>query len=474
MDMIYLATFLFFHHSLNSLSFNELKNCLFLTNKQEFAAFAHAISSVKATKPMNFRAFSCFFVVKNSPSGFFFKRGLKNVRNVIIIVSRQNHRQSFHRILAMSIFKKDQLFEELRESILAGRYQDGMKLPPEKDFAAELGVGKITLRSALARLEAERLVTRVRGQGTFVSYRAESCATRSIVNVYSEEIMDGQRVFAPRLLAEFHLQAKELNFNELNLTVEQLSNTTPEELALYARKANVACFFLFPHGFRGDEPWLKLIRDLGYPVILTNAVHDDHELTGCAAVTLQQADGLKQCLRLFADCQYHRVGIIYPHTPYKEILLAMNARQIIHECAVNGLEGSLDRIQACKSDRHEIRQIIAKWLAEPNPPDAFIIGLGNASLFSCETFKEFHLEIGRDIGLIVHTNDENTLAINGISTISGDIPGITRKSFQLLLEADKWFPPAPDQRPPNRYHYLRLTQRDSLRNSNLKNVLSIA
>ncbi len=374
----------------------------------------------------------------------------------------------------MNIFKKDQIYEALRESILGGRYQAGMKLLPEKDFAAELGVGKITLRSALARLEAERLLTRVRGQGTFVSYQADSYATRSVVNVYSDEIMDGQRVFAPRLLSEFHLQAKELNFNELNLTVEQLSNTTPEELALYARKANVAGFFLFSHGFLGDEPWLKLVRDLGYPVILTNALHDDHELTGCAAVTLQQADGLKQCLRLFADCQYRRVGIIHPHTPYDEVLLAMNSRQIIHECTVNGLECSPDRIQACKSDRYSISQIIAKWLTKPNPPDAFLIGLGNASLFAYDTFKEFHLEIGRDIGIIVHTNDENTLAINGISTISGDMPGITRKSFQILLEAEKWFPPAPDQLPPNRYHYLRLTQRDSLRNSNLKNVHSIA
>ena len=63
-------------------------------------------------------------------------------------------------------FKNDIVYNILRERIHNGTYPVGMKLPPETDFARELQVGKVTLRSALARLEQENLVVRMRSRGS--------------------------------------------------------------------------------------------------------------------------------------------------------------------------------------------------------------------------------------------------------------------------------------------------------------------
>ncbi|HUD25214.1 MAG TPA: FadR/GntR family transcriptional regulator [Burkholderiaceae bacterium] len=59
---------------------------------------------------------------------------------------------------------------QLRQAILDGRYVHGEKLPAEREFASAFGASRATVRSALIRLETERLVTRRLGAGTFVNY----------------------------------------------------------------------------------------------------------------------------------------------------------------------------------------------------------------------------------------------------------------------------------------------------------------
>jgi DNA-binding FadR family transcriptional regulator len=59
---------------------------------------------------------------------------------------------------------------QLRQAIREGRYAHGEKLPAERQFAEAFGASRATIRTALIRLETERLVTRRLGAGTFVNY----------------------------------------------------------------------------------------------------------------------------------------------------------------------------------------------------------------------------------------------------------------------------------------------------------------
>lgn len=59
--------------------------------------------------------------------------------------------------------------EELAERIEAGELEPGIRLPPERELAGRLGVSRMTLRHALARLEQRGLIVRHRGRGTFVA-----------------------------------------------------------------------------------------------------------------------------------------------------------------------------------------------------------------------------------------------------------------------------------------------------------------
>ncbi|MBW2527396.1 MAG: FadR family transcriptional regulator [Deltaproteobacteria bacterium] len=61
----------------------------------------------------------------------------------------------------------------IRASVLGGEYLPGSVLPPEPVLAGELGISRLTLRAAIARLEAERLLRAEHGVGVRVlDYRA--------------------------------------------------------------------------------------------------------------------------------------------------------------------------------------------------------------------------------------------------------------------------------------------------------------
>jgi GntR family transcriptional regulator, transcriptional repressor for pyruvate dehydrogenase complex len=63
----------------------------------------------------------------------------------------------------------DAVTDRLRGEILAGRLPPGVRIPSERELSFALGVNRLTLRSALARLEALGLITTRHGAGTLVA-----------------------------------------------------------------------------------------------------------------------------------------------------------------------------------------------------------------------------------------------------------------------------------------------------------------
>jgi len=59
----------------------------------------------------------------------------------------------------------------LQQRILAGELSPGERLPPQQELADSFGVTLMTLRQAVAELEADGLVRTERGNGTFVADR---------------------------------------------------------------------------------------------------------------------------------------------------------------------------------------------------------------------------------------------------------------------------------------------------------------
>ncbi|WP_127900331.1 GntR family transcriptional regulator [Solirhodobacter olei] len=66
-----------------------------------------------------------------------------------------------------------QISELIVRDVASGRLADGMKLAPEREMAAELGIAVGTLRKALADLEEKGILERVQGSGNYIRAKAD-------------------------------------------------------------------------------------------------------------------------------------------------------------------------------------------------------------------------------------------------------------------------------------------------------------
>lgn len=66
-----------------------------------------------------------------------------------------------------------QIYTDLHNIIRSGRFNPGDMLPPEIDLAQAYGVGRQTIREAIARLVDENLLERFAGRGTFIKAQAD-------------------------------------------------------------------------------------------------------------------------------------------------------------------------------------------------------------------------------------------------------------------------------------------------------------
>lgn len=89
--------------------------------------------------------------------------------------------------------------DELARRLESGLLAPGDRLPPERELATELGVSRATLRVALDQLEADRLIVRRQGSGTYVTEPRMSFDTAVLVS-FTEGVLRKGLVPGARLL----------------------------------------------------------------------------------------------------------------------------------------------------------------------------------------------------------------------------------------------------------------------------------
>jgi GntR family transcriptional regulator len=97
-------------------------------------------------------------------------------------------------------FATKALFLQVRDALAAritqGVWEPGVSLPSEGDLAREFGVSAGTMRKALDLLEAERLIVRRQGRGTFVSNPTSQELSDRYIRLFGP---DGERIRCPEV-----------------------------------------------------------------------------------------------------------------------------------------------------------------------------------------------------------------------------------------------------------------------------------
>lgn len=110
---------------------------------------------------------------------------------------------------------------QLRAFIAASNLSPGLRLPPERELAEQLGVTRAELRKALAVLEAEGLLWRQVGKGTFYGARpaaANATVTALARNTNPQEVMQARSALEPEITRLAALNATEQEIERMRQT----------------------------------------------------------------------------------------------------------------------------------------------------------------------------------------------------------------------------------------------------------------
>lgn len=224
----------------------------------------------------------------------------------------------------------DIVARQIRELLAAGVFKPGERLPPERDLAVRLGVGRSHVRDALKKLEFYGVLRTLPQNGTVVDSLGVKAMQGFMANVLNLERKDFQSLMNTRALLEVHAarlaarRADESRRREIaaaheafRICVEQGRDGLEEDLFFHLRiaegaESTVLCSLI---GLMTPEI-LSLTRDLRIcDRERTRAAFEEHEniLKGILARDPEQA--ARAMTKHIKNSRRRRNGKTHPQGP---------------------------------------------------------------------------------------------------------------------------------------------------------------
>ena len=132
----------------------------------------------------------------------------------------------------------DEIASRVRALIEEQQLEAGMKLPAERQLAAQLGVSRNSLREALATLVSEGVLVSRRGGGTFVRWQHDDWSEQNIVQPlktlmendpdYSFDILEARHAIETSTAWHAAMRATEADKEKLIACFEATQSRDPD------------------------------------------------------------------------------------------------------------------------------------------------------------------------------------------------------------------------------------------------------
>ena len=200
------------------------------------------------------------------------------------------------------------LADIIRKNIGDGIYSDGQALDTENDFAKKYDMSRQTVRQALGLLEAEGILERVRGSGTYVKHKRvvrEKTYTIGVIVTYMSECI------FPIILRGIESELAQNGYTmKLSATLNQVGN----ERSILKEYLKKPVDGLIVQGTRTNlpNPNISLYKDLsemGIPYVFFNGYYPELE-EAAYVVTDDRAAG-KEAVRFLAKKGHKNIAGIF-------------------------------------------------------------------------------------------------------------------------------------------------------------------
>lgn len=202
----------------------------------------------------------------------------------------------------------EETLRALRRALREGVFPPESRLPPERDLAARLNVGRGTLRKAFDALEREGLIRRRVGHGTFVEAQnpGYDAALRLDAAPTPADVMETRLMVEPAIAAAAALRATTDDIAALGSLAEatpdgdwreweRRDNAFHTALAGISRNPLLVGLLETLHQMRRLEDWGRLRRLSHTPERQRDHVERHHEII--AALSRRDPDGASEAMR---------------------------------------------------------------------------------------------------------------------------------------------------------------------------------
>ena len=348
--------------------------------------------------------------------------------------------------------KKETLYQSLRREILSGKYAPESRLPKELDFCRQLGVAKVTLRSALEKLEADGLVARIPGKGTFISARHKS-------NLILVCIVKKSGIELPHnyILPGIEAAASEFGFRTELCFIDYLRNLKQEKAVEVLRRKNLYGALLITSSVREDDPEVQILRELEIPVLIVHGRYQDRH-AGFGLMYVNMRSAWLEGFRYLVGKGHRRIGTL---SNRPEEIRDWKYGELPDLYRSFGLDFDPALFAFSDFEPSGIRAVAQKILDAETPPTALFCF---SDFYAIEVMNYFRLKgirIPEDIAVMGYCGYPGaTLLDPPLSTIDLNYLSIGRASVELLASSGNWFH-VPEAALPLVTTPYRLMERDS-------------
>jgi GntR family transcriptional regulator of arabinose operon len=297
-----------------------------------------------------------------------------------------------------------QIFQELRDRILAGDLKAGDRLPAELKIAEQYNTSRGTVRQALTALVSEGLLQRVQGSGTFVSEsllmqrrstpNAAPQATKSI-GVILSDVSDELNMSILRGIE----QATRPCGYQLNFAYAE-ENTQAMALDIMRLRANTDGLIIFPLSNVSHDEAIAQLQQEGFPFVLVDRYLSDLDSDH---VTSDNLGGGYRATEHLLILGHRRIGFAYGSVG-NLLTTSVRDRWEGYRKALYEYHQSYDEKLVCNltidKNRDPSAVTFDEIMSRPDRPSAFFAVNGSIALELFHAAQRRGVRIPEDLALV--------------------------------------------------------------------------
>lgn len=323
---------------------------------------------------------------------------------------------------------KEIVYQRICDMIFANDIAPGRRLPGEFELSREMGVSRVTLRSALSRLEEEGMISRSRQHGTVV----KPCAhprpkVLVVVKFCGSELTDTPEL---QMISGVSARCLELGMEIETLSYEYFSGETFLG-DRYTGVIQAGCAFL------GGEKLLETLNRCGLPVVNAMAFESDPQVTGQTTV-------LTDAFRAWFDGLEHLLQF-----GHRRIAFLLNDREIVERRFNRTFEEFRTAVgRHCPNDKRlflfpesdgHFSDKVSALLDSSGPPTAFYCYKDAYALEIYRLARTRGLNIPKDIAVMGFSGGAGAPLLRpSLSTVDFGYQRVGRIAADVLADHLRW------------------------------------